>query len=34
MRRKHRRAYLAGHSDFSTTKRYVHPKAETIRAAM
>src|SRR5579883_3091064 len=28
------RAYLAGHSDFSTTKRYVHPQAETVRAAM
>jgi integrase len=27
-------AYLAGHSDFSTTKRYVHPQAETVRAAM
>jgi hypothetical protein len=27
-------AYLAGHSDFSTTKRYVHPQADTIRAAM
>ena len=27
-------AYLAGHSDFSTTKRYVHPEAETVRAAM
>jgi integrase len=27
-------AYLAGHSDFSTTRRYVHPQAETIRAAM
>ena len=26
-------AYLAGHSDFATTKRYVHPQAETIRAA-
>ena len=27
-------AYLAGHSDFSTTKRYVHPQAETVQAAM
>ncbi len=27
-------AYLAGHSDFSTTKRYVHTQAETVRAAM
>jgi len=27
-------AYLAGHSDFSTTRRYVHPQAETIREAM
>lgn len=27
-------AYLAGHSDFATTKRYVHPRAETIRAAV
>ena len=27
-------AYLAGHSDFSTTKRYVHPQAETVGAAM
>jgi integrase len=27
-------AYLAGHSDFSTTRRYVHPQAETVRAAM
>ena len=26
-------AYLAGHSDFSTTKRYVHPQTETVRAA-
>jgi integrase len=23
--------YLAGHSDFSTTSRYVHPQADTIR---
>ncbi len=27
-------AYLAGHSDFSTTKRYVHPQAQTVRQAM
>ena len=27
-------AYLAGHSDFSTTKRYVHPQTDTVRAAM
>ncbi|MEO8661315.1 MAG: tyrosine-type recombinase/integrase, partial [Bryobacteraceae bacterium] len=27
-------ACLAGHSDFSTTRRYVHPQAETIKAAM
>jgi len=27
-------AYLAGHSDFSTTKRYVHPQEETVLAAM
>jgi hypothetical protein len=27
-------AYLAGHSDFSTTKRYVHPQAHTVRLAM
>jgi len=27
-------AYLAGHSDFSTTKRYVHPQAATVRSAM
>jgi integrase len=27
-------AYLAGHSDFSTTKRYVHPQVETVLAAM
>ncbi len=26
-------AYLAGHSDFSTTKRYVHPQTETVLAA-
>src|SRR5262245_59365812 len=27
-------AYLAGHSDISITKRYVHPKDGTVRAAM
>ncbi len=27
-------AYLAGHSDFSTTRRYVHPQADTVRSAM
>jgi integrase len=27
-------AYLAGHSDFSTTKRYVHPQADTVLRAM
>jgi len=27
-------AYLAGHSDFATTKRYVHPQAQTVRDAM
>jgi hypothetical protein len=27
-------AYLAGHSDFATTKRYVHPQLETVRAAI
>jgi integrase len=27
-------AYLAGHSDFSTTKRYVHPQAQTVREAI
>jgi len=27
-------AYLAGHSDFSTTRRYVHPQAHTVRDAM
>jgi integrase len=26
--------YLAGHSDFSTTRRYVHPQAHTVREAM
>jgi integrase len=27
-------AYYAGHSDFATTRRYVHPDVETGRAAM
>jgi hypothetical protein len=27
-------AYLAGHSDFATTKRYVHPRQETVKRAM
>ena len=27
-------AYLAGHSDFSTTKRYVHPQKEQVLEAM
>jgi integrase len=27
-------AYLAGHADFATTKRYVHPQAEAVRAAV
>jgi integrase len=27
-------AYLAGHSDFSTTRRYVHPQEHTVREAM
>src|SRR5206468_12770743 len=27
-------AYLAGHTDISITKRYVHPEDETVRAAM
>jgi len=27
-------AFLAGHADFSTTKRYVHPQQETALAAM
>jgi hypothetical protein len=26
--------YLAGHSDFSTTRRYVHPQAHTIIEAI
>ncbi len=27
-------AYLAGHSDFATTRRYVHPRSETVLDAM
>jgi integrase len=27
-------AYLAGHSDFSTMRRYLHPLADTIKAAI
>ena len=27
-------AYLAGHGDFSTKRRYVHPQADTVRDAM
>ena len=27
-------AYLAGHRDMNITKRYVHPKEQTVRAAM
>ena len=27
-------SYLAGHSDFATTRRYVHPQTETVLAAM
>ena len=27
-------AHLAGHRDMAITKRYVHPQAETIRAAI
>jgi integrase len=27
-------AYLAGHRDISTTKRYVHPQPETVRKAL
>jgi hypothetical protein len=27
-------AYLAGQTDFGTTRRYVHPQAQTIRDAM
>jgi integrase len=27
-------AYLAGHSDFATTRRYVHPRPETVLEAI
>lgn len=27
-------AYLAGHSDFATTKRYMRPQAESVREEM
>jgi hypothetical protein len=27
-------AYLAGHSDFATTRRYVHPRRVTVLQAM
>ena len=27
-------AYLAGHSDFSTTRRYVHPQVQTVKEAI
>jgi integrase len=27
-------AHLAGHCDFSTTERYVHPQEQTVLAAM
>src|SRR5689334_11800118 len=27
-------AYLAGHSNMNTTKRYIHPQGHTIRYAM
>ena len=27
-------AYLAGHEDFATTKRYVYPHLDAVRAAM
>ena len=27
-------AYLAGHADFATTKRYIHPQEDTVREAM
>ena len=27
-------AYLAAHSDFAMTKRYVHPQQETVRRAI
>jgi len=33
-RRLYALAYLAGHSDFGTTRRYVHLQAQTIRATM
>ena len=26
--------YLAGHSDFSTTRRYVHPQVQTVKEAI
>src|SRR5437899_11928487 len=26
--------FLAGHSDFATTKRYVHPQIDTVRTAI
>ena len=27
-------AHVAGHADFATTKRYVHPQPERVREAM
>jgi hypothetical protein len=27
-------AYLAGHSDFATTRRYVHPQTHTVLEAI
>ena len=30
----HSQAYLAGHSDLAATPRYVHPRTETVLAAM
>ena len=27
-------AYLAGHSDFATTRRYVHPRTKTVLEAI
>jgi len=27
-------AYLAGHSDFATTRRYIHPNPNTAREAL
>ena len=30
----HTLAYLAGHSDMATTRRYVHPEDHTVREAM